>query len=302
MWGGCTAPHNRKTHTRTGKCIMFLNASVDYTRLQVQLPKFIIHTMVQLPFGLTPLLINGGTLEIVEDQVIRFTLPTHSKKYCDAQVDDYHLIPREQFPWSPPCRMILRARASHPDPPGTLGFGFWNDPFTISIGQGGAARRFPVPPQSIWFFYGSKENDIRLNPRFPGHGWKASTIRSPKIPGLILAPAAAVAMATTPLPIFRTWIMNIIQRIEKVDEVMLKAPLDQWHTYSIDWSIEAAIFHVDGIEVLRAEDPPTGPLGFVAWIDNQYALASPESRFRFGVIPTIENQWFEIEMIDLKMV
>ena len=256
--------------------------------------------MTLLPFNLTSLLIDGGILEIIDDHVIRLALPTHSKKYCDAQVDDYHLIPRGQFRWSPPCRMILRARASHPDPPGTLGFGFWNDPFTISIGQGGAARRFPVPPQTIWFFYGSKENDIRLNPRFPGYGWKASTIRSPKVPGLILAPAVAAAMAISTLPIFRSWIMNIIQRVEQVDEVMVKERLDQWHTYSIDWNIDMVIFHVDGIEVLRVEDPPVGPLGFVARIDNQYAIASPESRFRFGVTRTLENQWFEIEMIDLK--
>jgi hypothetical protein len=300
MWGGCTAPHHCEAHIRSGKCKVLKNASVDYTRLQVQLPKFIIHTMAQLPFNLTPLLINGGNLEMIEDHVIRFMLPTDSKKYCDAQVDDYHLIPREQFRWSPPCKMTLRARASHPDPPGTLGFGFWNDPFTISIGQGGAARRFPIPPQTIWFFYGSKENDIRLNPRLPGHGWKASTIRSPKMPGLILAPAVAAAMAISTFPIFRSWIMNIIQRIEKVDEVMLKERLDQWHTYGIEWNIEKVVFHVDGMEVLRVEDSPPGPLGFVAWIDNQYALASPKSRFRFGVTPTVKNQWFEIEMIDLQ--
>jgi hypothetical protein len=255
--------------------------------------------MVQLPFNLNSLLINGGTIDSTEDHLFHLTLPAHSKNYCDAQLDDYHLIPRQQFRWVPPCRMNIRARASHPNPPGTLGFGFWNDPFTISIGQGGAARRFPVPPQTIWFFYGSEENDIRLNPKFPGHGWKAASIRSPRVPGWILAPAAVMAITLSALPFFRSRMMKIIQRIVKTDEILLHEPLNQWHTYSIDWKSEVAKFYVDEKEVLRVRNPPSGPLGFVAWIDNQYALASAESRFRFGITPTLENQWIEIEILNL---
>ena len=300
MWGGGTAPHQLMTHNRRVKCSIGWNAPVDYTRLQVQLPKFIIHTMMQLPFNLNPLLINGGAIEMVEEHALRLTLPANTTKYCDAQLDDYHSIHRQQFPWSPPCRVVIHARASHPDPPGTLGFGFWNDPFTLSIGQGGAARRFPVTPQTIWFFYGSRENDIRLNPDFPGSGWKASTIDSPKIPGLALAPAASLAMAFSTIPFCRTGLMRIIQRMIKTHDAILHHPLDQWHTYSIDWRKDSAKFHVDGIEVLHVEDPPSGPLGFVAWIDNQYALATPVSRFRFGVIPTNESQWLELEIKQLK--
>jgi hypothetical protein len=40
----------------------------------------------------------------------------------------------------------------------------------------------------------------------------------------------------------------------------------------------------------------------VAWIDNQYAVASPDGGFRFGVLPLAEEQWLEIrdlEVIDL---
>jgi hypothetical protein len=275
------------------------NGFVDYTRLQVRLPKFIIHSMNQLHLPLEPLLINGGTLEIAEDSTIRLALPSDSKKYCDAQLDDYHSIPRKQFLWSPPCRMTIRARTSHPDPPGTLGFGFWNDPFTISIGQGGTARRLPVTPQTIWFFYGSKENDICLNPDLPGSGWKASCIRSPKLPALLLAPAAALAMAVSTIPLLRSWIVKIIQRAVKTNETMLHEKLDQWHTYSIEWRTDKVIFSLDGNEVLNVNDPPNGPLGFVAWIDNQFALATPRARFRFGVAPTIEEQWLELEIMHL---
>jgi hypothetical protein len=255
--------------------------------------------MAHFPFNLHPLLIHGGEIENIDDRIIRLTLPPHSEKYCDAQLDDYQFIPRKRFHWSPPCQMKVRARASLSDLPGTLGFGFWNDPFTLSIGQGGAARRFPVPPQTLWFFNGSQENDIRLNPEHPGCGWKAWSIRSPRVPGLILAPIAILAIASSSIPFLRSVMMRMIQRIVKSEEVLLSDSLDQWHIYDINWGTGEASFLVDGIELLRVNHPPPGPLGFVAWIDNQYAHASPESRFRFGVVPSMEEQWLEIEILRL---
>jgi len=256
--------------------------------------------MMQFPFDLTPLLINGGSLQTTESKIIRLTLPYPSKKYCDAQLDDYQTLSRKHFRWSSPCRMEIRARASYAQPPGTLGFGFWNDPFTLSLGQGGAAQRLPAIPQTIWFFYGSSENDIRLNPDLPGSGWKASVIRSPNIPSLVLAPAALAAFPLSSLSMIRSLMMKIIYRKVIAEEALLDCPLDEWHTYSINWKINEVTFHVEGKEVLCVEDPPTCPLGFVAWIDNQFAVASPESRFRFGLLPTLENQWFELEITHLE--
>jgi hypothetical protein len=37
----------------------------------------------------------------------------------------------------------------------------------------------------------------------------------------------------------------------------------------------------------------------VTWIDNQYAVASPEKGFRFGVIPTSREQWLEISDLEI---
>ena len=36
------------------------------------------------------------------------------------------------------------------------------------------------------------------------------------------------------------------------------------------------------------------PLGFVLWIDNQYAIASQAGQFGFGVRPLTVPQWLEI--------
>jgi hypothetical protein len=255
--------------------------------------------MRKLPFDLIPYTIKGGSVETTDDGTIKLEIPSNCKQYTDAQVDDYHTIPREQFLWSPPCHFEIRARASSTNPPGTLGFGLWNDPFTLSMGQGGAARRFPATPQSLWFFYGSKENDIRLDPDLPGYGWKASSIRSPQLPLLLVAPLAAMAIGISHIPVLRSIMMKLARRIISVDEAMLGSALDQWHTYRLDWNRSQAVFFVDGRCVNKVDRPPSGPLGFVAWIDNQYAVASHDRSIHFGVIQTHSNHWLEIEFTNL---
>jgi hypothetical protein len=47
--------------------------------------------------------------------------------------------------------------------------------------------------------------------------------------------------------------------------------------------------------VLCAPEPPRGPLGFVTWVDNQYAIATPQGKYGFGVIETREPQWMELQ-------
>ncbi len=59
-----------------------------------------------------------------------------------------------------------------------------------------------------------------------------------------------------------------------------------------DWGYEAQLAH-DGQEALVAPDPPPGPLGFVAWIDNQYAIATPRGDFGFGTLDA-GPQWLEL--------
>jgi hypothetical protein len=273
--------------------------TVDYTRLQWQLPKIIIIGMIHLPFDLLPYQINGGLVDPTNATTLRLGLPSNCKEYCDAQVDDYHHLPRSQFRWSPPCHFEVRARASSNTPPGTLGFGFWNDPFTFSMGQGGAARRFPAMPQALWFFYGSNDNDIRLDPDLPGYGWKASSLRSPQIPLPLLAPLGALALPISYIPILRTIMMKVARGILSVDEKVIPQNMDQWHSYTIEWGHSEAIFKIDGEIFHHTDSPPKGPLGFVAWVDNQFAIASENKPFRFGVLQTEASHWLEMELITL---
>jgi hypothetical protein len=230
----------------------------------------------------------------------RFTIPPTPKGYADAQIDDCWRLPRHKFLWHPPLSLGLIARSSHAQPLGTLGFGFWNDPFTFSLGQGGAARKLPAGPSAVWFFYGSPPNDFSFAPGVPGHGWKAMALRSPAIPSLLLAPLAVGAAGLAQIPFLRRPIMSTALKTVQAEEIVLNTPLDQWHYYALHWEPDQVRFEVDCEQVFTAHLPIAGPLGFVAWIDNQYAVASVEGGFRFGTIPTEDTQWLEIAELSLE--
>ncbi len=244
--------------------------------------------------------IGGGRVSASEPDRCRMILPPKQKGYTDAQLDDYRTLPRRKFAWQPPLRLRLRARASHPAPFGTLGFGFWNDPFTLALGQGGAARRLPAAPNALWFFYGSPPNDMALDPAVPGHGWKAASLRSAPVPAPLLAFPAFAAVALAQVKCLRRSIMRTALRFVRAEEQLLKTTLDAWHDYELDWRAGRAAFLVDGAQVHTSENPPSGPLGFVTWIDNQFAVASPQGGFRFGTLATPEEQWLEIEDLTIE--
>ena len=56
---------------------------------------------------------------------------------------------------------------------------------------------------------------------------------------------------------------------------------------------------VDDSLVLRIPQPPKRPLGFVAWLDNQYAIATPRGTLRFGTVAS-GPQWFELDSVRIE--
>jgi hypothetical protein len=251
---------------------------------------------------------NGGTLD-VSASGLRFALPkdTHADVYSDAQIDDYSALPLSRFPWRPPLHMEVRARASHPAHPaqvlpseqlenqqwlrGTAGFGFWNYPFSLT----GAILRLP---DAIWFFAASPPSNMALAPGSPGWGWKAQVVHSHR-PGAALAVApTAAAVAWARLSHREQAAARWVQRLSGARETALETDLREWHTYTIDWRHDHARFFVDGAETLSVANPPRGPLGFVAWIDNQYAIATPRGQLRFGTLAT-GPEWLELESLHI---
>ena len=80
--------------------------------------------------------IGGGKIEEL-GAVTRFSIPpTSARAYADSMWFNYHGLRRTDFPNKPTLRLTLRARFSHEADQlgGTAGFGFWNDPFTLSGG------------------------------------------------------------------------------------------------------------------------------------------------------------------------
>ncbi len=80
---------------------------------------------------------------------------------------------------------------------------------------------------------------------------------------------------------------------------MLQVDMTTWHTYVLEWKQSEARFWVDGRLELSALQPPTRPLGFIAWLDNQYAIATPRGVLRFGTVAS-GPQWFELDSVRIE--
>ncbi|HLZ22408.1 MAG TPA: hypothetical protein VKQ30_09820 [Ktedonobacterales bacterium] len=245
----------------------------------------------------TTTLAGGGTLDIA-DSSLRLALPAAtSRRYADAQIDDYANRPLSRYPWRPPLRLEVRARASHTiqatvsDPlvslRGTAGFGFWNYPLTLAGGM-------PRLPDAVWFFAASPPSNMALVPGMPGCGWKAQVIHAHRWQSLAAGAPALGAMAWARISRDDRAAARWVRRVTGAQEAVLNTSLTEWHEYALEWRAERAYFWMDGNEVLAAADPPRGPLGFVAWIDNQYAVATPHGVFRFGLLDS-GAEWLEID-------
>ena len=240
-----------------------------------------------------PFLVGGGELER-RDSLVRMRVPANApRQYADAQLDDYHGLKRRHFLWQPPLRLTVQARASHPVDQigGTFGFGFWNDPFTLTGGGILAA------PRAIWFFGSSPPNDMYLVDGVPGSGWKAAVLDAGRYPALLVAPAAAVAIALARIPGLGAPIMRRGRKVVRAAEKLLPAQLTKWQEYQLDWHADCIQFRVNGDLVFEARISMRGPLGFLTWIDNQYAIVSESGTFRFGLIENTAERWLELDAL-----
>jgi hypothetical protein len=226
-------------------------------------------------------------------------LVTPTRYYADAQIDDHRRLPRSKFPHLPPFHLSLLARTSVSQPLGTFGFGLWNDPFSLGLGQGGAGWRLPTTPQAVWFFYASAHADLALVPGLPGHGLKAAVLRSRRIPAPLLTPLAAAGIVASAFHPLRPFAFSQAARFFTAEEALLTTDPAEWHHYQIDWAPRGTDFRVDSRSVLSTQWAPVPPLGLILWMDNQYAVASPRRGFGFGVLRLESEQWLEIRDLEV---
>lgn len=245
--------------------------------------------------------LGSGTFESTGSTLRFVTTDTSSRQVTNVQVDDYQGLSRRRYLWRPPLTMTVRARFSHPAPDeqghahlrGTAGFGFWNDPFLMTGGH------WPALPRAIWFFYASPPSDIKLDLGVPGYGWKAAMIDASRWSALLLAPTAPIAVPLMNLrPVYRK-LWPVVQRAIRAREALVPTDMVDWHTYTLEWGRRSARFCVDGEPVLACDASPRGPLGFVIWLDNQYLVATPWGRFRYGLLSTPGRQWMQVEALSI---
>ena len=248
--------------------------------------------------------VGGGELYYENSKLRMAFASARQGVYTDAQIDDYGSIPRSDYPWRPPLRMSVIARSSLPAATlmnkyeskgtlqGTAGFGFWNYPFSVK-------GDILMLPEAAWFFYASPPSNMALVHGIPGWGWKAQVVHTMKLSSLVasvpLAATIAFGLLTGKTRPAARW----MQSVSGACEALLSVEMNEWHTYVLEWRHNEAIFWVDDALALCSPHSPTRPLGFVTWLDNQYAIATPRGVLRFGTVAS-GSEWLELESVKIE--
>ena len=248
---------------------------------------------------------TGDTLRLVNED-------TSTNRYSNAQIDDCQGRSRQELLWSPPLRLTVRARFSHPAPPlrsdgdcdfeysrgevlsGTAGFGFWNAPSTLE------GARLPSLPRALWFFYASPPSNMKLDGATAGCGWRAATFDASGWSFRLLALTSPVAVPLMNWRAAYRRLWPVGQRAIGVSEAPVAADMTAWHTYVIEWEEQRARFLVDGDVVLDSASAPHGPLGLVIWLDNQSLVLTPQGRLRHRLLCQPDRQWLELAEIGIE--
>jgi hypothetical protein len=231
---------------------------------------------------------GGGFVERRSDLTRLFRRHATAAAYVNAELADRNS-------WQPPATATIRARFSHPveQMRGTAGFGFWNvaiAPFTRRIGL----------PRALWFFAAGPPYDVPIALGVPGRGFKAAVLDATRLTFLALLPFAPIGfLAMRNRQLYeRLW--PLAQRAMGASEADLSdVDVTQMHEYTMRWEPERVSFAIDSRPVLTSRSAPPGPLRFVIWIDNAYAIATPQGRFAVGTVDVEQPQWIDVERIDL---
>lgn len=217
---------------------------------------------------------------------------TPPQVYSNAQISDY--AARADFRHQPPLRLTVTAWANTADIRGTAGFGFWNHPHSNRL----TGLRLP---RAVWFFFAGMPNNIRLARDVPGSGWKTMTLDATRLPFLALLPTAPPGFLLMRVPALYRLLWPVGQWALGVGDAALNPRLLlERHTYTLDWRERSVTFAVDGAPVYHTGRSPRGPLGFIAWIDNQYAIVTPQGQFGYGVVPLAAEQRLMLEHISIE--
>jgi hypothetical protein len=241
--------------------------------------------------------IGQANIEPLAEGAVRLNLPANNgQQYHNAQIYNYAGSLKD-LPSAAPVRLSLRAWASQSGDTmrGTFGFGFWNQPFM-------PGQRWPRLPRYLWFFGGGPPHNMALAKGVPGFGWKAATADFSRAGFLALLPSAPIGFLLMRNRALYQRLWGVGQTAIGAAEKLLNVDVRQPHQYQIDWLPNCARFYVDSQLVLQAPSAPAGKLGFIAWLDNQYAIVTPQGGLGFGLVPVPEPQWLVIEQLQLSPI
>lgn len=239
---------------------------------------------------------NGGSVRWQDDGCL-MALPSLSRGYANAQLDDYRGTSEPAFRWAVGTRFTARARfsAEADQLVGTAGFGFWNAPF--GPGTGSRLRL----PRVVWFFYASNASNLPLAPLGEeGNGWFAATIDAQSPRALRWAPLAFPVLLLNQFYALRRVLWPMVRRDLNISFQRVGADMRAWHVYGIDWRAERIVFRLDGQPILIAPRAVSGPLGFVTWMDNQAMVLTPRGKIWWKTEPVAAEQWLEVNDIVLE--
>lgn len=235
-----------------------------------------------------------GTGKVIQPgDLWRLTLPPAGvHQYSNAQITNYRA--RHDFSCRAPVALSMRARFQG-KPVGTAGFGFWSHPFSPD-------QKGIYLPRAVWFFYGSLANTMALALDVPVNGWKCAVMDALNWHFFALAPLALPGMLLMRNPILYRRLWPLGQRALKVDEAFIaEYPPQDWMHYQIQWTAENVTFLIDDTIYLKTPLSPRGALGFIAWIDNQYAIVTPQGRFGGGLCASTDTTSLEIADLVLNL-
>jgi len=250
--------------------------------------------MVKHSSRLNPNLTPGA--QIVENQagIIRLEIPSGADgRYRLSQLDDYSDLHRKAFPWRSPIHLSLQSRVSSASIPGTWGFGFWNDPFSMDLRGGRDRLRMPVLPNAAWFFFASPANYLSLRDDIPGNGFLAATFSTQKWASALIYPGI-IALPLMFLPLSFRFLRRLASRIVSQDSFRIIVDTTEWHRYEISIKQQRVEFQLDSDLVFETSIVPQGRLGFLMWVDNRFLAFSPDGRFSFGTAANPDPAWIEV--------
>ncbi|MEM7335550.1 MAG: hypothetical protein AAF490_25950 [Chloroflexota bacterium] len=243
--------------------------------------------------------INGGHVQQnLESTTSKLSILPAKNGYTNSQIDDYRQSEngRSHFKWQPNTTLSLSARFSRPisQLKGTAGFGFWNAPF------GDPTVKTPAIPKAVWFFFGSQPNRLPFYKHPTENGFIAGTIHATRWQALRWIPFAPFVLAINNISSVKHRLWPKVQSDLGIYSTLIQTNVTQWHHYKLDWGLKECKFWLDEELIHASPVSPTGKLGFVCWIDNQYLVATGNGRFRWGTVPITQSQTLEIADLSIK--